>query len=59
VDFNRDNDEIILWIKREFDHTFKAAPKERANRVREQRIYGLLIGGDFNKDFQTSSRLGL
>ena len=33
--------------------------KERAKGGREQRIYGLLIWGDFKKDFQTTSRLGL
>jgi len=59
MDFNRNNDKIIFWIKWEFDHTFKAAPKERAKRVREQRIYGLLTWGDFNKESQTTSRLGL
>ena len=57
--FNRHDDEIIFGIEGKFNHTFKAAPEDRARGGREQRIYGLLTCGDFNRESQTSARLGL
>jgi hypothetical protein len=45
--------------KGKFNHTFKAAPEDRARGGQEQRIYGRLTCGDFNRESQTSARFGL